>query len=178
MRREGKVNGGKRNRPGHIGLCRRGPPGVREWDATSVPQSGSQVQQPGQGNSSWRSCRLPQPEGGCFASKTCKSSCRSCWPAETDRAPVAGRGCGAEGSLSSKVSEQPDPLADFLHHTLASLAEAFPPPARGCSLPPGTPCPPRSHFLQSQHKERMCSVWSMTRWLGDFALLWKLVANF
>lgn len=127
MRREGKVNGGKRNRPGHVGLCRRGPRGVREWDATSVPQSGSQVQQPGQGNSSWRSCRLPQPEGGCFASKTCKSSCRSCWPAETDRALVAGRGCGAEGSLSSKVSEQPILRLTFsITHWLPWLRRSLP----------------------------------------------------
>lgn len=136
-------------------MADRGPQGGDgrgggQRDATPVPQSRSQVWQPRQRSGSWRSCSLPHPEGRCFASKTCKSSCRSCWPAGADRALVAG-GVPGDGSLSSKVSGQCGPPADFLHHT---LAQAFSPHSTGLVAPSGGSWHPRSPSPAATGTER------------------------
>lgn len=78
--------------------------------------------------------------------------------------PSGREGCGEEGSRSAGFQSRlntPHPApTDFLS----------PPPTLSLATPEPLPC---GHSV-----ERMRSVWSVTRWLGDFAALMERVANF
>lgn len=140
MGRGGKVNGGELDRPGHNWALHTGSQRGQGVGCHLCPTVLLTDPAAWAGEQQLEELLSAPARAGMLCQQNLQVILPSCWPAETGRAPAAGRGCGEEGSLSSRVSEQPDPPADFLHHTLASLAEVFPLPAWGCSLPPWTPC--------------------------------------
>lgn len=110
----------------------------------------------------------PSQERGGLASKTCKSSCCSCRPAETDRVPRQGGGVEKRGAarslcfkleLPSKVSEQSFLLLTFCPSQAGFPAQAFSPHSTGLVAPTMNSMHLEGPLSCShKHIERMCLV--------------------